>query len=297
MILTRQDCNIVEVMPAAAREDIVDWGIQEVHAPDVWSITTGMGVKVAVLDTGVDYNHPDLKENIKVYADFTKSPHGPLDKQGHGTHVAGIIAAADNGIGVIGIAPQAELYCAKVLGDTGSGNFQSIIDGIRWAVSQEVDIINLSLGSGSQPPKEMHQAIKEAHDAGIFLVAATGNENAAVCWPAMYDEVIAVSAMSRARERADFSNYGIKNEIMAPGVDILSTFKDGGYAKLSGTSMATPIVTGCIALYLQVCRARGVQPLLQELHATLEAACEDLGAPGHDVYTGDGLINLKKLIA
>ncbi|GAK42117.1 putative extracellular protease [Paenibacillus sp. TCA20] len=293
---TQTDYKVVQTHGAEMRDDIIDWGIEAVNAPDVWNTTTGKGVKVAVLDTGVDRDHPDLQPNLKVYADFTRSPYGPEDKQGHGTHVAGIIGAADNGIGVVGIAPDAELYVAKVLGDNGGGNFQSIINGLRWAIEQNVDIINMSLGCASEPPLELYKVIKEAAAAGIIVVAATGNENTGVCWPAMYDEVIAVSAMSPGKERAPFSNYGIKNEVMAPGVDIFSTYKDGGYAKLSGTSMATPIISGCIALYISFCRGQGVEPTLEEVHAKLEESCEDLSIPGRDIYTGDGLIDLEKLI-
>jgi len=298
MEITHPDHKLIHSLGADARKDIIDWGIEAAHAPCVWDKTTGQGIKVAILDTGIDRDHPDLLPNLKAYADFTRSPYGPEDKQGHGTHVAGIIAAADNGEGVIGIAPNAELYAAKVLGDRGTGSFQAIIDGIRWAINLGVDVINMSLGCAAEPPQEMHEAIKDAAAAGIIIVAATGNENTGVGWPAMYDEVIAVSAMTPGKERANFSNYGIKNEIMAPGVDILSTYKDGGYAKLSGTSMATPIIAGCAALYLGFCKANGLpRPTLEELHAKLAVSCEDLATPGRDAYTGDGLIDLHKLIS
>jgi subtilisin family serine protease len=291
-----QQYEVKEVLPSSVRDDIVDWGLVHVHAPSVWAKATGLGIKVAVLDTGIDPDHPDLAENIKACVDFTGSPYGVEDKQGHGTHVAGIIGAADNGSGVIGVAPQVELYCAKVLGDSGSGSFQSIIKGIEWAIQNKVHVINMSLGCGVQPPEEMHRAIRAAYDAGIIMVAATGNENTKVGWPAMYDEVIAVSAMAPNHERADFSNYGIKNEIMAPGVDILSCYKDGGYARLSGTSMATPIITGAVALYLSAHQGDAVKPTIKDVHQKLIAACDDLGAPGKDDYTGAGLINLEKLM-
>jgi subtilisin family serine protease len=279
-------------------KDVVDWGIHEIHAEDAWQKTKGKGVKVGILDTGVDYNHPDLKDNIKAYVDFTNSPFGALDQQGHGTHVAGIIAAEMNHLGIIGVAPEAELYCAKVLGDHGTGGFDSIIKGLEWAIEQGVDIISMSLGCSMEPPQELNDAIKKASDAGIILIAATGNENSDVDWPAAYDEVIAVSAMDHNHERARFSNYGIKNEIMAPGVDILSTYKNGGYARLSGTSMATPIVSGCVALYLSYLKANNQpKPTLEELHKKLLESADDLGDPGRDPVYGDGLIDLDKLLA
>jgi len=297
-VFTLKDIKVEEVFPSSYGKDIVDWGLQAIQAPAAWKITKGKGIKVGILDTGIDLNHPDLKDNIKAYQDFTKSPYGVLDRQGHGSHVAGIIAGVENGKGIIGVAPQAELYIAKVLGDNGSGSFESIINGLHWAIQQGVDIISMSLGCEIEPPEEMHQAIKMAKNAGIILVAATGNENHYVDWPGMYDETIAVSAMNEKHERAYFSNYGIKNEIMAPGVNILSTYKDGGYARLSGTSMATPIISGSIALYLSFLKAKGLpKPTLEELHQKLLTSCDDLATPGKDIMTGDGLIDLVKLLA
>jgi len=291
------DAEVVKVLPASAGTEIIDWGLSAIMAPRVWHKTKGEGIKVAVLDTGIDHNHPDLKDNVKAYIDFTKSPYGAMDRKGHGTHVAGIIAGVDNGIGMIGVAPKAELYAAKVLGDNGGGTYDAIIRGIEWAIAQDVDIINMSLGVSTEPPKKVHEAIKHAHDAGIILIAATGNGNREVCWPAMYDEVIAVSAMDMTYERASFSNYGIKNEIMAPGVDIYSTYPNGKYAELSGTSMATPVITGCVALYLSLLKKQGAaRPTVQQVHEALRNAVVDLGAAGKDEMFGYGLINLVKLL-
>ncbi len=282
--------------PVGERKDRIDWGIKQVHAPDIWDLTMGEGIKVAILDTGVDSDHPDLEGNIKLHVDFTRSPSGSEDRIGHGTHVAGIIGAMSNDVGVIGIAPHVSMYCGKVLADNGQGSYEAIIEGIYWSIEQKVDIINMSLGSPTRPPQELYEAIKKAHEIGIIMVSATGNSNTKVGWPAMYDEVIAVSAMDDKNIRAAFSNFGIKNEIMAPGVQILSTYKDGGYAKQSGTSMATPIVTGCIALFLSYCRIKGVEMTLEDIHQKLIDACDDLDVPGRDDYTGYGIINMNKMI-
>lgn len=290
--------EVLEVFPASLGQDTIDWGLQTIQAEAAWTVTKGAGVKVAILDTGIDYNHPDLKQNIREYIDFTGSQHGALDVQGHGTHVAGIIAGVDNDTGIIGVAPDAELYVAKVLGDNGSGSFDYIIKGINWAMAHGVDVINMSLGASSEPPAAMHAAIQQAVSQGITIIAATGNENGEVCWPAMYDEVIAVSAIDQNKNKASFSNYGIKNEITAPGVDILSTYKNGGYARLSGTSMATPIITGSVALYISMKKAAtGVNPSITDVHGALVKAVDDLGSIGKDEYYGAGLINLVKLLA
>jgi subtilisin family serine protease len=296
-VFTFDSHDLVEVHSASLGDDLIDWGLNVIMAPMAWTKTKGEGVKVAILDTGVDYNHPDLKQNIRDTIDFTGSRHGALDVNGHGTHVAGIIGGVDNQTGIIGIAPNAELYCAKVLSDTGGGNIDNIIKGIRWAMVHQVDIINMSLGTTNEPKKELHEAIKAAVNQGIIIICATGNNNGPVCWPAAYDETIAVSAMNPRYERASFSNYGIQNEIIAPGVDILSTYKNGGYAKLSGTSMATPIVSGSAALFVSHYKNIYKQrPTVETIHQALVNATVDLGKEGKDEFFGLGLINLAKML-
>jgi subtilisin family serine protease len=290
--------EVLEAHPASLGDDVIDWGLHVIMAPFAWQKTKGEGIKVAVLDTGVDFNHRDLQQNIRATIDFTGSRYGALDVNGHGTHVAGIIGAVDNQMGMIGVAPNVELYCAKVLSDTGSGSFDNIVKGIRWAMANNVDIINMSLGTGVKPStNELHEAIKQAVNQGIVIIAATGNENSSVCWPAAYDETIAVSAMNNKFEKAEFSNYGVANEIIAPGVDILSTYKNGTYAKLSGTSMATPIISGATALFIsQYKKLYSKKPTVQEVHQALLNAVVDLGKDGKDEYFGAGLINLAKLL-
>lgn len=292
------DFEVKEVIPASAfGDDYIDWGLKAVGAEVAWQKTKGKGVKVAVLDTGIDPDHPDLAQNVKEYVDFTGSNYGAEDVQGHGTHCAGIIGGTDNGIGMIGIAPEVDLYAAKVLGDNGSGNFESIIRGLQWAIDRNVDVISMSLGTASRPPEQVHQLIKQATERGIILVAATGNENSEVCWPAMYDEVIAVSAVDQQLQHARFSNYGIKNEISAPGVDIVSTYKGGTYARLSGTSMATPMVAGAVALVIARHKELffDVKPTAENLHKIVDKMVKDLGEVGRDVLYGEGMIDLTLL--
>jgi subtilisin family serine protease len=292
------DSQVKEVIPASAyRDDYIDWGLTAVGAEVAWKKTKGKGIKVAVLDTGIDPDHQDLAINVKDHIDFTGSRYGSEDIQGHGTHCAGIIAGSDNGIGMIGVAPEVEIYSAKVLGDNGSGGYDGIIKGIRWAIAKQVDVISMSLGSASRPPGSVHAVIKEARAKGIILIAATGNENSPVCWPAAYDEVIAVSALDQQLERANFSNYGIQNEISAPGVDIVSTYKNNTYARLSGTSMATPLVAGAAALIIARHKElmNGIVPTVEEVHQIMLTMIKDLGAVGKDQHYGAGMINLSLL--
>ena len=290
--------QLKEVIPISAYgDDYIDWGLKAVGAEVAWQKTKGKGVKVAILDTGIDRDHRDLLPNVRETIDFTGSPYGAEDVQGHGTHCAGIVAGVDNQVGMIGVAPEVEIYAAKVLGDNGSGSFDAVIKGIRWAMAHQVDVISMSLGTHVRPPEILHDTIKQAVAQGIIIVAATGNENGPVCYPAAYDEVIAVSAVDQKLERAKFSNYGIKNEISAPGVDIVSTYKNNTYARLSGTSMATPLVAGACALIIARYKQlhNGLKPSVEQVHQTLLTMVKDLGVAGKDELYGAGMLNLALL--
>ncbi|MBJ7935607.1 MULTISPECIES: S8 family peptidase [Bacillus cereus group] len=291
------DYVVRQVVSPEIGKDLIDWGLKAIGVELAWQKTKGEGIKVAILDTGIDEDHPDLIDNVKEYIDFTNSPSQYEDMQGHGTHVAGIVAAMDNGIGMVGVAPKAELYCAKVLGDNGKGGFEAMIRGIKWAIDRKVDIISMSLGTSSRPPEVLYQVIKQATAQGIVFVAATGNENSQVCYPAAYDEVIAVSAVDENMQHPQFSNHGIENEICAPGVNILSTYKEGHYARLSGTSMATPIISGAIALILARYKQlhNGAKPSVSSVHELLQHMVKDLGVQGRDEIYGAGIINLALL--
>lgn len=241
----------------------------------------GAGVTVAVVDTGIDLSHPDLAANIVANKSCVTGRKNGNDDNGHGSHVAGTIAALDNAIGVVGMAPQAKLAAVKVLNSQGSGSWSSVICGIDWAVANRaaygIKVINMSLGGGGSSDNDcgntngdaLHRAICRARDAGITVVVAAGNENAntAVSTPAAYDDaVITVSALADSDGSAGglgaatsygpddtfatFSNYGDEVDLGAPGVSIRSTWKGGGYNTISGTSMATPHVAGAAALYL-----------------------------------------------
>lgn len=292
----RIESEVLNVQSTTAGQ-IIDWGVSLVQAPQLWQVTKGEGVKVLVLDTGIDPRHPDLMPNFKMGYNFTTgNANDYIDRQGHGSHCCGIIAAADNGFGVIGVAPKAELYMGKVLGDNGQGGFDAIIKGIHWGIQEKVDIISMSLGCSVDPGPALHDAIKQAHAAGIIIVAASGNENTGCGWPAAYDECIAVGAVDQALDRAFFSNFGKEVDVAAPGVDILSTYKDGQYAKLSGTSMATPMVAGVLALIVSFCKKNGMKVTPDAALNMIAQRSVDLGQDGRDDMFGNGLINVYKLV-
>ena len=231
------------------------WGLTAIHAPQAWTVTRGKSaVVVAVVDTGVDYTHPDLVDRVDTANDydFVNGDSDAVDDNGHGTHVAGIIAAtADNGIGVAGVAPECRVLPVKVLDSKGSGDTIGVAAGIRYAADAGAKIINLSLAGPSDAT--MGDAVAYAQLKGCIVVAAAGNEGlGSASYPAGYDQVIGVGATDSSNVRATFSNHGIGVDIAAPGVNILSTTLGGGYEPLSGTSMASPFVSAVTALVWSV---------------------------------------------
>ncbi|WP_343230392.1 S8 family peptidase [Salinilacihabitans rarus] len=205
---------------------------------------TGDGADVAVIDTGIDEDHPDLEANLGAGADFTGTGSWD-DDNGHGTHCAGTVAAVDNNEGVVGVAPEATLHAAKVLDSQGSGYYDDIAAGIEWTADQGYDVGSMSLGGSASSVVE--DAVQYADSEGVLLVAAAGNDGPCsdcVSHPAAYPEVVAVSATDENDDLASFSSTGPEIEIAAPGAGVYSTYNDGGYNTLDGTSMACPHVAG-----------------------------------------------------
>jgi subtilisin family serine protease len=286
---------------AAVKSDAeAPWGVQRVNAPAAWSSSQGSGVKVAVIDTGIDPNQPDLKVAGGINALDKNAPWA--DDHFHGTHVAGSIAAALDQKGVAGVAPKAELYAVKVLSKDGSGNLFAIMQGIMWTGQNGIQVANMSLGA----PQEMallQYALQMAKNAGVTFIAAAGNDGKAVNWPAAYPETIAVSALCPAgitntklcptanEGISSFSSRGPEVDLIAPGVLIPSTVPlshdASGVKAYSGTSMAAPHVAGLAALAI----ARGKKDVL----AALTAAATKL--PGmSDSEQGAGLVDAAKLV-
>jgi subtilisin len=272
---------------------VIPWGVNRIDADLAWPTgNTGKGVKVAILDTGIDYDHPDLLVAGGVnYAgsnnDGSTSPLAWDDGHGHGTHVAGIVAARNNTIGVIGVAPGVSLWAVKVLGNDGSGYTSDIIQGLDWCVAHGMRVASMSLGGGSTA--SLKYACDRAYSMGVLLVAAAGNNGGAVIYPAAYSSVMAVAATDSLSKRAYFSNYGPQIELAAPGVSIYSAYKDGTYATMSGTSMACPHVTGAAALAY----ASGLTTNAA-VRKRLTSTAEDLGTKGYDIYYGYGLVDAQK---
>lgn len=264
------------------------WGIKRVNAAGAWPRVTGKGVKVVVIDTGIDYTHPELAPNYKGGWNAVTMTGDPMDDQGHGTHVSGTVAAARDGVGVAGVAPNAELYGVKVLDKYGSGQYSWIVAGIEWAVENKMQVINMSLG-GRSGTAALAEVMKVAHQAGIAIVCAAGNDSGAVNFPARYPEAIAVSASDSSDKLAYFSSKGPELSVIAPGVSVYSTKKGGGYTSMSGTSMASPHVAGLAALAVEAGNNGA-----EAVRSALKGAATQLPTvdPGHQ---GAGMVDAAKL--
>lgn len=292
----------------------IPWGVDRIDAEKAWGTSTGSGVKVAVLDTGISLSHPDLKDNIPPLKDISKNcsynaidpSKAPEDQNGHGSHVAGTIAAIDNNIGVVGVAPKASLCAVQVLNAAGFGYTSDIIAGLSWVIGEVIKgetpsedrclsprakVINMSYG-GSELSEAEKKALDQAHDcAKITLVAAAGNNyHGAVDYPAAYAKVIAVTAIDINNKFAFFSSQGEEVDLTAPGVAIPSTYKKAGYQTLSGTSMAAPHVSGAAALVLK--KNPDLTPA--QVKNCLQNTAESLGLSANQ--QGAGLVDAEKAV-
>ena len=246
---------------------IIPDNLDQIRARDMWDITDqGSGIVIAVLDSGIQVDHPDLKSNIIGGYNFTddddSNPEIYNDYFGHGTHVSGIIAATDSGKGVVGVAPKSQLLIIKVIDHKGRGSFESLIQGIKYAADwigpkgKKVSVMNISLG-GKETSDELHRAIKYARSKGIVLIAAAGNEGdgnsdtVEVSYPGFYKEVIQIGSISENQIPSKFSNTNVNLDFVGPGENVLSTHLNSDYVELTGTSMAAPFVAGAAALIIK----------------------------------------------
>jgi hypothetical protein len=239
------------VLMQAAGNQSMGWQVTAFNLPEIWMTTKGQDVKIAVLDTGVDLNHPDLQSCLMPGVNFVTPGYPPEDDNSHGTHIAGIIAAEYNDFGIVGIAPAAKIIPVKVLGRNGSGKMSDVVKGIYWAIENGADLISMSLGT-RKPIEEVKTAISKALEAGVVVFTAAGNAGAnnQLLYPAAYGETISIGAIDENSFRADFSCTGPNLDFVAPGVRIYSTVPKSSYSFLSGTSMAAPFAVATAALVL-----------------------------------------------
>jgi len=270
------------------------WAPVKVKANWAWNTTLGNdSILVAVIDTGIDYNHPDLQDNyVPLGYDWINDDNDPMDDEGHGTHCAGIIAASiNNSIGIAGLA-QVRIMAEKGLNSTGYGTTEALASSIIHAVDQGANILSMSWGSYFNSTL-MYEAIRYAYERGVLLVAAAGNEDtSAKLFPAAFKEVIGVTATNEADRLASFSNYGYWVELAAPGVDIYSTYPHNSYVSASGTSMACPHVAGVAALTW----SKFPNKTRDWIRLRLRYTTVDLGEPSFDDSFGYGRINAQAAV-
>lgn len=276
--------------------ETLPWGVARIFAPAVWQGSPpdeGGGVDVAVLDTGADLTHPDLSPNLAAGVNILDPRRPPRDDNGHGTHVSGIVAAALNQLGVVGVAPKARIRPVKVLDRDGGGSLSDIVAGLDWCVRNGIRVANLSLGS-PQGNATFADAVARASSAGVVLVAAAGNEGPypeTVGYPARYPQVIAVAATTQQDVVAEYSSRGPEVDLAAPGDQITSTWPGGEYRESSGTSMAAPHVSGVVALML----AEEPRLFPAQVKARLQEGAKPLAAEPPEAQ-GAGLVDARAIL-
>jgi subtilisin len=229
----------------------IPWGVKHIQAPQAWSRTTGHRVKVGVIDTGVDFGHPDLRHSLERGINLIHRMALPQDDNGHGTHISGTIAAANELQGMIGVAPRAIIHPVKAFDYNGTAFVSDIILGIEWCVRNQMDVVNMSFGMKTIS-KSLLNAVNNAYRSGVLIVASSGNDGRKgdIDYPARYNQTIAVGATNQQRRIATFTNRSSLIDIYAPGDRVVSAWLRGKYREVSGTSMATSHVTGAVALLL-----------------------------------------------
>lgn len=252
----RKDCGLLPY----EREDVYGlstsdnqyygWEIKQFNIKDLWSKSTGADVVVAVIDTGCDLSHDDIKSNLIQGKNFLDDS-DPIDRNGHGTHVSGTIAACNNGLGMVGVAPDTKIMPLKALNDDGMGDSRAIAEAVIWAADNKADFITMSLGSPSSN-SSIKKAIEYACSKNVVIFCAAGNagEKSPIMYPAKYANVVSIGAIDKNLERTSFTCSGEELDFLAPGHEIVSSVPGNKYAMMSGTSMSNPFAVGCASLLL-----------------------------------------------
>jgi len=279
------------------------WNITAFDLPKAWEFSEGEGVTIAVLDTGCDLDHSDLKMNLLEGKNFVNPNKPPEDFNGHGTHVIGTLVAENNDIGVVGVCHKSKVIPVKVLDDKGNGSLLNVAEGVRWSADRGCDMICMSLGAPIKV-QQVRKAIQYAASKGIPTFVAAGNvgKTKEIFYPANYPETIAIGAIDENFRRANFSNTGKNLDFMAPGVNILSTVPKNWYATLSGTSMACPFAVGVAALILAYARDGKIKVDLncvndyRNLFKKYSTPISNENQQGKKFYQGFGIIDPRKMI-
>ena len=302
------DCEVKQILNVLP-QSYIDWGMKLIGADKAWEKYTGKGIKVGIIDTGIDYSHSDLAPNIAKYKSFIDDTDG-VDANFHGTHVAGISCGRNNGTGIVGVAPKAKIYSAKIFDKNSKTTATAEMKALEWMAEEGVHVVNMSYGGlfpidipgVKESLQKYHDCVKAVADAGVIMVAAAGNAGNSrdtldrISWPARFPETFAVGAICQELQRADFSSTGDMLDFAMPGVDVYSCYPGNKWARYSGTSMAAPFLTGCIALLQEYAlKTKGRVFTFEEVKNELAKYAIDLGVEGIDPEYGYGMVNIGKI--
>jgi subtilisin family serine protease len=290
------DDHIIEIGELSVLSDRVDWGIIDFDVPKMWEKNQGENIIVMVCDTGIT-SHSDLDENILF--DSAKSfieGEDYKDLQGHGTSVAGVIAAKETNFGIIGVAPKTKIIPVKSLSNNGSGSTKSLEDSLKYAIEIKPDIVNLSLGSQFPQGQHFYELVLELYKLNIPVVCAMGNYGYNYsCFPANYPETIAITSYKKGRIISEFSSRSSNADFALPGENILTTSLDNKFSIVNGTSFAAPFLSGLLAIILSEAKNKNIVYTVDQIKSILVDSCEDYGPEGRDPYFGYGIIDVTKL--
>jgi subtilisin len=302
------DCEVKQILNVLP-QSYIDWGMKLIGADKAWEKYTGKGIKVGIIDTGIDYSHSDLAPNIAKYKSFIDDTDG-VDANFHGTHVAGISCGRNNGTGIVGVAPKAKIYSAKIFDKNSKTTATAEMKALEWMAEEGVHVVNMSYGGlfpidipgVKESLQKYHDCVEAVADAGVIMVAAAGNAGTPkdtldrISWPARFPETFAVGAICQELQRADFSSTGDMLDFAMPGVDVYSCYPGNKWARYSGTSMAAPFLTGCIALLQEYAlKTKGRVFTFEEVKNELAKYAIDLGVEGIDPEYGYGMVNIGKI--
>lgn len=290
------DDKIIETGDIQTLSDIIDWGIIDFDVPKLWSKNKGENINVMVCDTGIS-DHEDLKDNI----DYDKAisfidNENYIDYQGHGTCVAGVIAAKESGFGIVGVAPNSRIIPVKSLSNKGFTGNTALEKTLQYALDVKPDIINMSLGGGGPQSELFYNLLKELYKINIPVICAMGNYGEKYsCFPADYPETIGVTSYNKDRNISNFSSRSNDADFALPGENILTTNINNQYSIVNGTSFSAPFLSGLIAIILSEAKKKNITYTIPQIKDILIQSCKDYGEAGKDRLFGYGIIDVNNL--